>query len=71
MEKHKAKFVAKGFSQVDVIDYDKNFSHVARYSSIRSILSLPMQMGCKIHQMDVKKTFLNDMIGEEVYIEQL
>ena len=40
VEKHKARFVACGFSQVDGIDYDKTFAHVARYSSIRSILSL-------------------------------
>jgi len=28
-------------------------------------------MGWKIHQMDVKKSFLNGVIEEEVYIEQL
>jgi hypothetical protein len=27
-------------------------------------------MKWKLHQMDVKKTFLNDVIEEEVYIEQ-
>eukprot|EP00253_Pinus_taeda_P034876 PITA_34876 len=42
---------------------------MARYSSIKSILELSMEMGCKIHQMDVKKSFLNGMIEEEVYIE--
>eukprot|EP00253_Pinus_taeda_P004901 PITA_04901 len=31
----------------------------------------PYKMGWKIHQMDVKTTFLNGMIEEEVYIEQL
>jgi len=29
-----------------------------------------MQMGWKIHHMDVKIAFLNGMIEEEVYIEQ-
>ena len=34
MEKYKAHFVAKGFSQKEGIDYEETFAHVARYSSI-------------------------------------
>ena len=49
VEKHKARFVARGFSQVEGIDYDENFSLVARYSSIRSMLALSTQIGWKIH----------------------
>ena len=70
IEKYKAIFVAKGYSQVEGIDYEETFSPVARYSSIRSILVLVAHMGWKIHQMDVKTTFLNGVIEEEVYIEQ-
>eukprot|EP00253_Pinus_taeda_P023791 PITA_23791 len=60
----------QGKSVIEGIDYDENFSPVARYSSIRSILALSAQMGWKIHQIDVKTTFLNGKIKEEVYIEQ-
>jgi len=35
------------------------------------MISLTVQMGWEIHQMDVKTKFLNDVIEEEVYIEQL
>ena len=69
VEKHKARFVARGFSQVEGIDYDETFALVARFSSIRLILALSAQIGWKIHQMDVKTTFLNGKIEEEVYIE--
>ena len=62
--------MAIGFSQVDGIEYDETFAPFSRYSSIRSILSLSTQMGWQIHQMDVKTTFLNGVIEEEVYIEQ-
>ena len=62
VEKHKARFVARGFSQVEGINYDETFAHVARYSSIKSMLALSAQMGWKIHQMDVKTTFLNGKI---------
>ena len=52
------------------IDYEETFSLVARYTSIRTIIALTASMGWKLHQMDVKKTFLNGEIEEEVYIEQ-
>jgi hypothetical protein len=69
VEKYKARFVAHGFSQIEGIDYDETFAPVTRYSSIRSIPVLSTQMGWRIHQMDVKAAFLNEIIEEEVYIE--
>jgi hypothetical protein len=70
IEKHKARFVAQGFSQIEGVDYDETFAPVARYTSIRSIISITTEMGWSIHQMDVKIAFLNGFIDEEVYIEQ-
>ena len=69
VEKHKAIFFSRWFSQVEGIDYDETFAPIARYSSIRSILALSMQMGWKMHQMDVNTTFLNGVIEEQVYIK--
>ena len=40
MKKHKARFVARGFSQKGGIDYEETFALVARYTSIRIILAL-------------------------------
>jgi hypothetical protein len=70
VEKYKARFVAKGFSQVEGIDYEETFAPIARYTSIRTIIALAASMGWRLHQMDVKTTFLNGEIEEEVYIEQ-
>jgi hypothetical protein len=70
IDKYKARFVARGFSQKEGIDYEETFSPVARYTSIHTIISLASMMGWKLHQMDVKTVFLNGMIEEEVYIEQ-
>jgi hypothetical protein len=70
VEKYKARFVAKGFSQVEGIDYEETFAPVSRYTSIRTIISLVASMSWRLHQMDVKTTFLNGDIEEEVYIEQ-
>jgi hypothetical protein len=69
IEKYKARFVARGFSQVEGVEYDETFASVARYTSIREVISIATEMGWKIHQMDVKTTFLNGIIEEEVYIE--
>jgi hypothetical protein len=70
VDKYKARFVDRGFSQKEGEDYDKKFSLVSRYTSIRAIISLATSMGWSLHQMDVKTTFLNGAIKEEVYIEQ-
>ena len=70
IEKYKARFVARGFSQKEGIDYEETFAPVARYTSIRAILAIAAVMKWKVHHMDVKTTFLNGVIEEEVYVEQ-
>jgi hypothetical protein len=70
IEKYKARFVARGFSQKEGIDYEETFTPIARYTSIRTITALAAKMKWKLHQMDVKTTFPNGVIKEEVYIEQ-
>ena len=70
MEKYKARIVAKGYVQKEGIDYEETVALVARYTSIRSIISLATLLGWEIHRMDVKTAFLNGVIEEEVYIEQ-
>jgi hypothetical protein len=49
IEKHKARFVARGFSQNEGIDYEETFSLVARYTSIRTIIALATKMKWKLH----------------------
>jgi hypothetical protein len=70
IEKYKARFVTRGFSQKEGIDYEETFAHVAKYTSIRTIITLAAKMKWKLHQMDIKTTFLNGVIKEEVYIEK-
>ena len=69
VEKYKARFMEKGFSQKYGTDYEDTFAPVARYSSIQTIISLEAEMGWHVHQMDDNTTFLNGVIEEEVYIE--
>ena len=70
IKKYKARYVARGFSQKEGIDYEKTFYPVVRYTSIITIMTLEAKKRWKLHRMNVKKTFLNGVIEEEVYIEQ-
>jgi hypothetical protein len=69
VEKFKAIFVARGFTQKEGIDYKDIFSPVAMYTYIRTIIALASVLGWKLHQMDVKTTFLNGKIEQGVFVE--
>ncbi|KAL0554273.1 hypothetical protein IC582_008190 [Cucumis melo] len=70
VEKYKARLVGKGYSQRKGIDYDEVFAPVAGLETIRLLIVLAAQNNWKIFQMDVKSTFLNGYLEEEVYLEQ-
>jgi len=70
IDKYKERFVARGFSQLEGIEYEETFAPTTRYTTIRSLVSLAASMGWNIHQMHLKTAFLNGTIDEEVYIEQ-
>ena len=70
IEKYKARLVAKGFLQKQNVDYFNTFAPVTRISSIRIFIALASIHKLFIHQMDVKKTFLNGDLEEEIYMLQ-
>nr|GEW84104.1 putative reverse transcriptase domain-containing protein [Tanacetum cinerariifolium] len=52
------------------IDYDETFSLVARIESIRVLLAYAAHKDFIVFQMDVKTSFLNRILKEEVYVGQ-
>ena len=52
------------FSQKEGVDYEEMFAPVARYTSIRAMMSLVSIIGWRMHQIDVKTMFLNGIIEE-------
>jgi len=62
IKNYKAIFVARGFSQKKGVDCDETFSLVERYTSIRTIIAIASVMGWKLHQINVKTTFLNGVV---------
>ncbi|GJW57560.1 retrovirus-related pol polyprotein from transposon TNT 1-94 [Tanacetum coccineum] len=69
--KNKARLVAQGYSQEEGIGYDETFAPVARMEAIRIFPAFAIYMNFKVYQMDVKSTFLNGKLKEEVYVKQL
>ena len=67
---HKTQLVAKGFRQVQGIDYDKTFSLVALLKSVWIILAIAAYFDYEIWQMDVKTASLNRNLTEDVYMIQ-
>jgi hypothetical protein len=71
IERYKERLVIKGYSQKEGDDFFDTYSPVARLTIIRVLLSLAVAHGLLVHQMDVKKAFLNGELDEKVYMEQL
>nr|GEW34663.1 hypothetical protein [Tanacetum cinerariifolium] len=68
--RNKARLVAVGYSQQEGIDYDEMFTPVARIEAIRLFLAYAAHKDFTVFQMDVKTTFLNGILKEEVYVGQ-
>nr|GFA33794.1 hypothetical protein [Tanacetum cinerariifolium] len=68
--KNKAKLVAQGHTQEDIIDYKEVFALVARIKAIRLFLAYASFMGFLVYQMDVKSAFPYGTIKEELYVCQ-
>nr|GEZ81093.1 retrovirus-related Pol polyprotein from transposon TNT 1-94 [Tanacetum cinerariifolium] len=58
------------YSQQEGIDYDETFSPVARIEAIHLFLAYAAHKDFTVFQMDVKTTFLNGILKEEVYVGQ-
>ena len=67
---YKARLVVKGYRQRQGIDFDETFSPVAMLKSTRILVAIVAHYDYEIWQMDVKTTFLNGNLPEEVYMMQ-
>nr|GEW80157.1 copia protein [Tanacetum cinerariifolium] len=70
VSRNKARLVAQGYNQQEGIDYDETYALVSRLKSIRILLAYACALDFKLFQMDIKGTFLNGIIKEEVYVAQ-
>ena len=66
----KARLLAKGCLQVEGVDFGKTFVPVAKINTIIIIFVIGAAMGLEMHQRDIKTTFLNGKLDDEIYTEQ-
>lgn len=65
--RYKARLVVRGCQQRPG-EYTDTYAPVARLPTIRLLLSVALQFGFRIHQLDVKTAFLHGDISEEIYM---
>ena len=70
-DKYKARLVAKGYSKKEGIDYEDNFSPIAKLNTVRVMIALATKYNWKIYWLDVKYAFLNGKFNVEVYLVHL
>ncbi|GJX73917.1 retrovirus-related pol polyprotein from transposon TNT 1-94 [Tanacetum coccineum] len=69
--KNKARLAARGYRQEEGINFEESFALVARLDAIQIFLAYAAHMSMIVYQLDVKTTFLNGILCEEVYVSQL
>ncbi|PKI40234.1 hypothetical protein CRG98_039352 [Punica granatum] len=67
---HPARLVAKGFHQVEGVDFIETFSPLVKPGTTRAVLNVVVVQNWGIRQLDVKKAFLNGDLDVPVYMEQ-
>jgi hypothetical protein len=68
--RNKVRLVAQGYTQVEGLDFGETYALVARLEAIRILLAYACAYNMKLYQIDIKSTFFNGYINEEVYVEQ-
>jgi len=68
VECHKARIVAKDYSQQEGLDYDETFAPVTEYDSLCLIIALATHLDLNMEQLDIKSIFLNGDLVEEIWM---
>ncbi|CAI7746658.1 unnamed protein product [Closterium sp. NIES-53] len=64
----KARYVARGFSQRQGVDYFQTFSPTPKMTTLRVLLHLAAQRDYELHSLDFSTAFLQGSLHEEIWL---
>ena len=70
VDKFKARYVAKGYAQIEGVDFFDTYAPTCKPETFRILLATATQKDLQLGQMDVKSAYLHSNIEEEIYLEQ-
>jgi hypothetical protein len=70
LNRYKACWVLRGFTQRPDVDYDETFGLIIKPTTIQTVLTLAVYRGWPVHQLNVKNAFLHDTLSETIYCSQ-
>ncbi|CAI7799326.1 unnamed protein product [Closterium sp. NIES-54] len=66
----KARYVARGFSQRQGLDFFKTFSPTPKMTTLRVLLHIAAQRDYELHSLDFSTTFLQGTLHEEIWLRR-
>ncbi|KAL0458803.1 UNVERIFIED_CONTAM: Retrovirus-related Pol polyprotein from transposon RE2 [Sesamum latifolium] len=68
VDRYNARLVAKGYNQVEGVDYINRFSPIAKVVTARTFLVIGSSYNWPIHQIDINNVFLHGYLDEDIYM---
>ncbi|KAE8229103.1 hypothetical protein CF326_g5936 [Tilletia indica] len=68
IQKYKARLVARGFTQVEGVDFDETFAPTSRLQNMRLLCALAAALGMDIHQIDYETAYLNATLKNQIFM---